>query len=114
MKMIKTTFAAILLMLLLTSISSAWQPPPINGPIRISDVDGHPWGGTSVECDILNPSEKAYSLNENIGFLIESASINLIQLIFPNFKISISGKTDNLINWNRVSSEDERNNSGKP
>ena len=49
MKQIKPILTTILLLLLLTSISYAWSPPNINGPIAIDRLEEHPWGGTLDE-----------------------------------------------------------------
>jgi len=111
MKRIKSIFAAILLMLLLTSISQAWQPPSVNGPIAISETDEDPWGGTLVShnrtdlaCRSIQntdklQSEPIYSESDNIFiWIIQLASSRHIVPLLITKMVSLDDKKSDIKN----------------
>jgi len=92
MNRIKSIFATILLLLLLTSISQAWQPPSVNGPIAISETDEDPWGG-----NLINGSNVAAARDitndSNIPAIIEGFKIAASYIVHFNFAVQSANIT---------------------
>lgn len=96
MKQIKPILTTILLLLLLSSISHAWQPPAKNGPIAIEDVDGHPWG-EGIYCEdplklCLNCDE--IPLNINTSMIISGIKIAISYTIFADINLITQSKLE--------------------
>ncbi len=94
MKQIKPILTTVLLLLLLTSISYGWVPPPINSPVLLDETDEDPWGEGIC---YSSPSHCCYSNNEmpngiNMSVVISGIKIAISYIIFADMKVIPLGK----------------------
>jgi|GEM_PF-3800230 hypothetical protein len=112
MKQIKPILSTILLLLLLTSISYGWVPPPINSPVLIDETDADPWGGTLVSG---NKAEAARGIIASDGQLIETTPIrNSQSFAVKIIRLVLFRNITPIISFITISLDDERYNNKKP
>ena len=113
----RTVILTIVIIIFIALIQSAWayNPPPIDSPIKVSDTDGDPWGDTN-----LSPSRCLFNDNEILIIEDDSFMINYYIMKFSEiwqyftpigtyFVFNVKGDrnidVNNLDNINRESRE---------
>jgi|GEM_PF-2237743 hypothetical protein len=108
MKQIKLILSTILLLLLLTSISYGWVPPPINSPVLLDETDADPW----EELTYCTPTPKCYGDNTpnlRIIFLLDGIKLAISYFDIPDFNAAQTVR-GNIVSETNLNSDGSNNN----
>ena len=87
----------IILFIAVTQSTWAWNPPPIDSPIKVSDTDEDPWGDTNLTPSRCLVNDNDYTVIENntklIGFyaLKLTAIMQYLSPMGPYFVFNMKG-----------------------